>query len=1013
MITCHVLLVLVLPEALAIDFRSQSLKRLEQPQSGWTPAEPTGRNPYQQFENLPTLVPSDGLFEPPYSNGIYVPSFPIVGGMFTTTETVPIVTNPSPSPSSSQPTATPTSTQSTVTVWTTTASAKPKAKMSKLSSRPVKNETAGGTAAHVSVPSHRLLNDILVIPSSRRLYILAIIPIHESADSQGFECGRVDVNGFLRLAAFLDALAQVNSNRILKETGLSLGAVIIDSCSSDLRTVADLFELLSGTNIQKSDVVAIVRDDGAHLPNVDKLVNQLRLPSVNTFFSTKPQPLTTGTLPLMSSVLEAMFGLLAHTNSTCVSVLHDELHDYSAGLLAELSVARGVCLEQTIQLKAASKSDMQTALRRLLLTEARIVIVLLGDENWLDLMKAMRSELVSFNLTIVGDRRSVHIAGRFILLSPQQPQWSASKRFLEQWPQFDQLLLTVSPQKPSQQSQLLKLASKIATLPFPQHWLRQFWATAFQCHIDGEANPPGQQFSKACSHKQNLNISAIAPDLDISPISIAVNTIAHATRKLVDEVCPGALIQHLSDCINDPHDLLYSTMLQLQFWDPLSSAMISFNDTTAFRDHPVVVNRVMFDAQLESEPIAEWNSLTGFTYAGAAELVMEERDGSRVPLQSTCLRSKCSSDLARRSVSSVSQSFRESLNSVAVLVYTICAVLAFFICLMCLYQQVVCKAETFRFFTAFTFGGVAALCLVSIAFFMTPNLLSCFVRRVLFPIAVSAVFAPITVKSLCIWRAEVLASRGEVRRAVSHHSSLLFWLCPAIVLLQIVISSEWAVFESSTQLTFVVSAYHGDAWRCAPGDNFEHRILWSSILTGLMIVTALVFSTLTVRRVESRQNILISVLAIVLIVSLYIGLPLIAYRRRDIIFAAVQLALCFVIVLISYCRRAFDAGENDSSNISLVPSSGRQSQQIQPPYWVDTRMNRLTQQKNYEIYNTAATVQQRKAEEEGRKQAARTNSHLAHVRSDSYDVAPIPVVKYGLNEFVMDDENDEPHQARL
>ncbi|KHJ78511.1 hypothetical protein OESDEN_21867, partial [Oesophagostomum dentatum] len=143
-------------------------------------------------------------------------------------------------------------------------------------------------AAHVSVPSHRLLNDILVIPSSRRLYILAIIPIHESADNQGFECGRVDLNGFVRLAAFLDALNQV-----------------------------------------MSDIVAMVRDDSSYLPNLDQLTRHLHLPTVNTFFSTREQfpsqPLTTGTLPAISSVLEVMLGLLEHTNSTCVSLLHDEL----------------------------------------------------------------------------------------------------------------------------------------------------------------------------------------------------------------------------------------------------------------------------------------------------------------------------------------------------------------------------------------------------------------------------------------------------------------------------------------------------------------------------------------------------------------------------------------------------------------------------------------------------------------------------------------------------------------
>ncbi|KIH58734.1 hypothetical protein ANCDUO_11051 [Ancylostoma duodenale] len=93
----------------------------------------------------------------------------------------------------------------------------------------------------------------------------------------------------------------------------------------------------------------------------------------------------------------------------------------------------------------------------------------------------------------------------------------------------------VTPQKSPEQPQLLELAAKFATLPFPQHWLKQFWATAFQCHIDGEATP-GQQFSKylslthfkrerfrrECSYKQMLNVTAIAPDVDIAPISIAV-----------------------------------------------------------------------------------------------------------------------------------------------------------------------------------------------------------------------------------------------------------------------------------------------------------------------------------------------------------------------------------------------------------------------------------------------------------------------------------------------------------
>uniref|UniRef100_A0A7I4YI08 G_PROTEIN_RECEP_F3_4 domain-containing protein n=1 Tax=Haemonchus contortus TaxID=6289 RepID=A0A7I4YI08_HAECO len=698
-----------------------------------------------------------------------------------------------------------------------------------------------------------------------------------------------------------------------------------------------------------------------------------------------------------------MMGVLQHTNSTCASVLHDELYDYSTRILSELSISRGVCLEQTIDVKGGSKSAMGTALRRLLLTEARIVIVLLGDKNWIELMKALRTELV--------------IAGRFIFLAPQQPRWATSKQFIELWPQFDQLLLTVAPEKTVHPQRLVELTSKIAVLPFPQHWLKQFWATAFQCHIDGET-VPGQQFSKKCSHQQMLNVSIIAPDLDIGPISIAVNAIARATRKMVDRVCPGALMQRLSDCINDPQELLFSSILSLDFPYQLSNEVISFNETTAFRDHTLVINRALFDAHLEYEPVAEWNTLFGFTYAGGAALVMEERDGSRVPLRSICPRSTCSSELARRSQSAITSSFRDSLRSITVLVYTICAVLASFICLMCMYQQVICTDGAYRICTAFSFGGLAMLCLVSIGFYMTPNPIACFTRKVLFPVAVAAVFAPITVKSFCIWRVELLTSRGEVRRAISDNSPFFLWLCPAVVLLQIVISSEWAFFESSTEMTYVVSLRHGNAWRCAPGDDFEHRVLWSSLLSGLMLIASMIFATLTVRLVESRQTILVSVLSIIFVVALYIGLPLVAYRRRDIIFAIAQLVLCFITVLIFYCQRAFEANDKDSSNTSLAPSTtGRRSQQLQP-YWVDGSVYRNRAQKHYDDYHLAAPVAQLSDSGVIRQGATKQQKHmncgprLASARSDSYDVAPVPSDKYGLCESAVE-EGDQEIKARL
>ncbi|CAD6188291.1 unnamed protein product [Caenorhabditis auriculariae] len=803
-------------------------------------------------------------------------------------------------------------TTSTPVLWTTTPSSstteKNSAKMSRLSVRPTK-KTNGVEAAQVSVLSHRLLNDILVIPSARRLYVLAILPIHESTNHQRFECGNVDVNAFIPSGG-------VNSAQNLKETGLNIGAVVVDTCSSDLRTVADLYELLSGTNIHRNDLIAIVRDDASHMPNVEQLARHLRLPVLNTFFTSTPQPFTTGTMPSMSAPLEAMIALLHHTHSSCVSLLHDELHEESARSFLEMASKTSICVEQKISLKSGGKAVAESGIRRLLLTQARVVIVLLGESTWIDMMKAFRSEMV--------------IAGRFILIAAQDPRWSTSKHFTEAWPQFDQLLLTVAPEKSHQESELLRLATKMPQLAFPQHWLRQFWSTAFKCHIEGDEVGAAQQFSKECSSKQLLNMTSVSPDIDIAPITLAVHAIAYSLRSLVDNLCPGALVMSLNDCVNDPLEPMFQSILALNFYHILSERGVSFNVSTGYRDIPMLVNRVLVDSQLEFETVARWDTISGFEYTADAPLIMEERDGARASLISTCPKSKCAFELEKRAQSGQKPMFQTALRDVRLLIFAISSVVAFFVCLMCMYQKVVSSNEQYRVCTAFMFTGLAMLCLASASFVMPPNAISCSVRKVFFPIALASVCSPLLTKTLCIWRMTMTSNAKRVR------PTTMFSICMALVLLQAVISFEWAFFTSATDVIFV-STTHGNSWRCSQGDSVvrNSRSLLLFLVGSFRLFLIYLFDAVIAQRPQPTEpfDIHLQIIAILLAIGLYVSLPLLSYAARDSLLAATLLLFSFLTLVTSYCRQAFSRS-NDSSMGSLIDKSTMQKSDKED-HWLD------------------------------------------------------------------------------
>lgn len=95
--SCGLVLLLALarlPATLAVDFRSQAARGTDDPQRQTTSSSYLG-NPYQQLGvqqqelPLPTLVPADGLFEPPFSADLLAPSFPMLSQLFSSIEGLP------------------------------------------------------------------------------------------------------------------------------------------------------------------------------------------------------------------------------------------------------------------------------------------------------------------------------------------------------------------------------------------------------------------------------------------------------------------------------------------------------------------------------------------------------------------------------------------------------------------------------------------------------------------------------------------------------------------------------------------------------------------------------------------------------------------------------------------------------------------------------------------------------------------------------------------------------------
>lgn len=237
---------------------------------------------------------------------------------------------------------------------------------------------------HLIVGSHRIVDDIIVIPSNRRLYLLAIVAVHESADFAGYECGGIDANGFVQLAALMQSIADVNRLGILP--GIELGLIAIDSCSADVRTVADFYELLAG--VEREAIVGVIRIDATSMPNFDALSRYFRMPTIGAYFGGPTvgadEQLRVATLPDARHIVVVMVEMLERMQVGCVSLVFDAgSYARMAMEFARSAEKQRICVDEKLAFAGGSPNIevAQLAVRKLLLSEARIVVVFASERT--------------------------------------------------------------------------------------------------------------------------------------------------------------------------------------------------------------------------------------------------------------------------------------------------------------------------------------------------------------------------------------------------------------------------------------------------------------------------------------------------------------------------------------------------------------------------------------------------------------------------------------------------------
>lgn len=141
---------------------------------------------------------------------------------------------------------------------------------------------------------------------------------------------------------------------------------------------------------------------------------------------------------------------------------------------------------------------------------------------------------------------------------------------------------------------------------------------------------------RPCESRQWLNLTAVTPHVQLAPASFAVHAVLSGLIRLMESVCPGSLVQTLSDCVKEPQREFLKILRASQFMHPLApNGLFAMNGTDGFPHAELSLNRVnISQGVLSFEEVGIWDSEGGLRYTSGEELLAADHEGGHI--QSSC-----------------------------------------------------------------------------------------------------------------------------------------------------------------------------------------------------------------------------------------------------------------------------------------------------------------------------------------------------------------------------------------